>query len=74
MSARKLSPNSTGDGGESLSTARPTPSAASTEERIEELEEAIRNMLDVVVGWTRPMTDGEKFRAIRAIGEKVLDV
>lgn len=49
-------------------------SSAATTGRVEELEEAIRNMLDVVVGWTRPMTDGEKFLAIKAIGEKVLDV
>ena len=43
-------------------------------DRIEELEEAIRNILDVVTGWTRSMTDGEKFRAIKKIGYDALGI
>ena len=43
-------------------------------EREEELEEAIRNILDVVYGWTRPMTDGERFRAIQKIGYEALGI
>lgn len=59
---------------------RETSSAASTHseemqaDRVEELEEAIRNILDVVAGWTRPMTDGEKFRAIKKIGYGALGI
>lgn len=47
---------------------------ASASERVEELEEAIRNVLDVVMGWTRSMTDGEKFRAIQKIGYDALGI
>ena len=47
---------------------------AANDQRVEELEEAIRNVLDVVAGWTRPMTDGEKFRAIKKIGYDALGI
>jgi len=44
------------------------------QQRIEELEDAICDILDVVVGYTRSMTDGEKFRVIRSVGEKALKI
>jgi hypothetical protein len=40
--------------------------------REEKLDDAIRDMLDVVHGWTRPMTDTEKLEAIRHIGDTVI--
>lgn len=41
--------------------------------RCEALEDAIRDMLDVLVGWARPMSDAEKFAALKSIGEQALD-
>ena len=38
----------------------------------EALDDAIRDMLDIAYGWSRPMTDAEKLEAIRARGEAAI--
>lgn len=40
--------------------------------RIEELEEALREVLEIVAGWCRPMTDVEKLASIQSTVEAAL--
>lgn len=54
--------------------AEPTPirDAANEQEplRVEELRDALADILDVCEGWTRPMTPTEKVESIKRIAHK----
>ena len=40
--------------------------------RVAELEEALRNVLDITTGFTKPMDDEEKLQTIEHVAQKAL--
>ena len=49
-------------------------SALPLEDRIVELEDAIRDMLDFSTRWTRPMSDAERLKFITERGYQALKI
>lgn len=45
---------------------------AELEERVEQLEDGLRDVLDVVEGWCRPMSDEERLPAIKEFASQAL--